>query len=160
MRKTVLAFGEILWDVFPTGRQLGGAPLNFASRLGPLGDRAVFVSRVGRDEEGEEALARMNELGIDPSLIQIDEQHPTGTVKVTVDDRGNPAFHILPGVAYDFIEPRTDMIDRARGADLIYFGTLVQRSAASRATLSTLLDQTSEKYAFPRSEPETGLLLA
>ncbi len=148
MLKTVLAFGEALWDVLPAGPQLGGAPLNFACRVRALGNRSMLVSRVGRDDYGRLALARIAELGLDLSHIQVDEQHPTGTVNVSVDAQGNPAFHIVAGVAYDFIEARSDLMELARGADLIYFGTLIQRSAGSRAALLQMLDQTRDKTAF------------
>src|SRR5438105_1425313 len=96
MRKTVLSFGETLWDLFPSGAALGGAPFNFACRVHALGDRATIVTRLGRDEYGRKALEQIAAVGMDVSHVQKDEHHPTGTVKVTLDGQGNPDFRIVP----------------------------------------------------------------
>jgi len=139
MRKTVLAFGEVLWDLLPTGAALGGAPFNFVYRAGSLGDRGLMVSRLGRDELGERAWRRLKALGMDGRLIQWDDDHPTGTVQVDLSDPNRPAFHIVPGVAYDHIEPRPELLQAAAGADCICYGTLIQRTPTSRRTLEELL---------------------
>ncbi len=143
MGKNVLSFGEILWDILPAGTILGGAPFNFACRVDSLGDRSLFVSRLGIDDAGEKAFAAVEEMGIDTSLIQWDDDHPTGTVKVSFDGQGKPDYIIVPGVAYDFVEPAEKLVNAAGEADLFCFGTLVQRSKTTRETLYRLLDAAS-----------------
>ncbi len=137
--KTVLSYGEALWDLLPTGPQLGGAPLNLACRLQNLGDRGVIVTRLGRDELGQLAALRIAELGMDTGFLQWDDQRPTGTVEVRVDAQGNPDFAILPEVAYDGIEVTYELLELAQQADCFCFGTLAQRSAGSALALERLL---------------------
>ena len=137
--KTVLSFGEALWDLLPDGPQLGGAPLNLAYRLSCLGDRGLLVTRVGRDELGQLAILRMAELGMDTSLVQSDDQLPTGRVEVKIDAEGRPDFTILPDVAYDRIEMTYELMEVAQVVDCVCFGTLVQRTAGSGTALQRLL---------------------
>ncbi len=142
--KTVLAFGETLWDLLPSGPQLGGAPCNFAFRVNALGERGVVVTRLGRDELGRKAFERLQALGMDTTHVQWDDLRPTGTVPVTIDAKGVPDFTIVQDVAYDFIEPTGALLDLAARADCVCFGTLVQRSPVSRATLTRVLDAAGE----------------
>ena len=137
--KRVVAFGEVLWDLLPDGRRLGGAPLNFAYRMRCLRDDAIIASRLGRDGLGREAADRLARLGFDSRLIQYDDAHPTGTVPVTLDEHGSPEFTIIPDVAYDYIEPTDALLNAAAGADCVCFGTLVQRKAASRGACRRVL---------------------
>jgi fructokinase len=143
-KKTILAFGETLWDVFPTGAKLGGAPLNFAYRMNSLGDRGVIVSRLGRDDLGKQAYDAMVSLGLDTTHVQWDEEHPTGTVPVVVDEKGNPDFTIIKDVAYDYMEVTDALLDVAREADCICFGTLAQRTEPTRRTLEQALGASGE----------------
>jgi len=137
----MVAFGEMLWDLLPSGRVLGGAPFNFAHRVAGIGDRGIMVSRLGNDALGREALAAMRTLGMDAACIQADTVHPTGTVPVSLDDAGSPVYTILPDVAYDHIAPTPEMEAAVAGADCLCFGTLVQRSPVSAATLHRLLSR-------------------
>jgi fructokinase len=148
MQKTILSFGETLWDLFPSGPVLGGAPCNLAYRLHSLGDRAVIVTRLGRDEYGARALEQLTALGMESTHIQMDDGHPTGTVQVTLDDKGNPDFHIVPAVAYDFIDVTDDLLELAATAECFCFGTLAQRSPASRLSLQRLLEVTAKCVKF------------
>src|SRR2546427_12294130 len=95
MQKTVLSFGETLWDLFPSGRALGGAPFNFACRVNSLGDRGIIISRIGRDDYGRKALEKIAEFGMDVSCLQQEDSHPTGTVKLSLGDQGNTEFIIF-----------------------------------------------------------------
>jgi len=140
MQKTVLAFGEVLWDLLPNATVLGGAPLNFAYRVNALGDKSRIVSRLGRDRLGEEAMAAILALGLDTSLIQWDDARPTGTVNVCFDEARNPDFTINPDTAYDFIESNDALLAAAAEADCLCFGTLSQRNPQSRETLGRVLD--------------------
>src|SRR5689334_8465905 len=104
MPKVVVSFGELLWDLLPTGHELGGAPSNFAYRMHSLGQEALIVSRVGNDELGRQAVEKLRANGLNANFIQIALDRPTGTVDVTVSPAGEPDFSIVPNVAYDFIE--------------------------------------------------------
>jgi fructokinase len=142
----ILAFGEILWDLLPSGRKLGGAPFNFACRAESLGDRGWMVSRVGRDDLGREAREAAVGLGMDVTGLQDDPEHPTGTVDVTFHD-GEPDYVIHPQVAYDFIEFTPQLLELAGRADCVCFGTLAQRHEVSRATCRRVLE--SARQALP-----------
>src|SRR5882724_6812198 len=148
MQKTVLSFGETLWDLFPSGPALGGAPFNLAYRIHSLGDRGMIVTRIGRDQLGREASQRIAGWGMDAAQVQLDDRYPTGTVKVTLDDKGNPEYFIVPKVAYDFIEVTRELLQLAAEADCICFGTLVQREEASRLSLHRLLDAAGRAVKF------------
>ncbi len=143
-KSKVIVFGEILWDLFPEGPRLGGAPCNLAYRLHSLGQSPIFISRLGRDEYGERAIKRLSETGMNLDRVQRDDKRPTGTVRVNVDARGNPDFLIVPDVAYDAIEFPKDGIEK-ESVSCFCFGTLIQRSEASRKTLHQMLN------AFPRA---------
>src|SRR5690242_16256810 len=101
---TVVGLGEILWDLLPSGRQLGGAPANFAYCSHLLGNHAVVASRIGSDYLGEEIRNRFSQAGLDHTSLQSDSTHPTGTVRVSLDAIGQPSYEIVEGVAWDFME--------------------------------------------------------
>jgi len=138
--KTVLSFGETLWDLLPAGPLLGGAPCNLAYRVNSLGERGLVVTRLGRDDLGRKAAERLRDLGMDLRLVQWDERRPTGTVPVRVDAKGIPTFTILEDVAYDSIEATPELLEEASRADCVCFGTLVQRAPGSRETLRRVLE--------------------
>ena len=137
--KRIISFGEVLWDLFPEGKELGGAPANFAFRIHSLGLSAWLVSRVGDDELGREAVNRLRQSGFSTEFIQVHPKLATGTVEIKVSELGEPDFQIVPGVAYDEIEFGDELERAVREADCIYFGTLAQRAAKSRETLGRLL---------------------
>jgi fructokinase len=138
-RPLVVGLGELLWDLFPKGKQLGGAPANFAYITALLGDCAVVASRVGNDRLGQEALWHLRSNGLNIDHLQRDTQHPTGTVKVEVDAKGQPEYHIIENVAWDFMEFSEDWISLARSTHAVCFGSLAQRCAVSRATIKAFL---------------------
>ena len=135
----VIGLGELLWDLFPKGKQLGGAPANFAYITAMLGDGGIVASRVGDDRLGQEALWHLKSSGLDVSRIQRDLAHPTGTVKVKVDSKGQPEYEITENVAWDFMEFSEDWIALARKASAVCFGSLAQRNPVSRATIRAFL---------------------
>lgn len=140
MSASILCLGEILYDVYPDQRRLGGAPFNFAYHLHRLGHDVAFVSRVGRDPDGESIERFLNERGVPDGFLQRDDTHPTGIVRVSLDDRGVPDFTIVAPAAYDFIAYEEVLAERLRGGpDLIYVGTLAQRHAVSRETIQRVL---------------------
>jgi fructokinase len=91
---TIVGLGELLWDIFPTHKELGGAPANFAYISSLLGDEAIVASRIGTDALGDEVLARLDGLGLDTTHVQRDPAHPTGTVAVELASDGQPRFEI------------------------------------------------------------------
>jgi fructokinase len=139
MSNSILAYGEVLWDLLPAGPALGGGPLNFGYRLSSLGDPVIMVSRLGRDDLGERAAHEIRALGMDAGFLQWDDTRPTGTVPVELDSQGHPRFTILPDVAYDEIETTPNLLALAARARCICFGTLIQRSARSRDTLTNIM---------------------
>lgn len=131
----VIGLGELLWDLFPAGKQLGGAPANFAYITSLLGDQGIPASRLGQDALGEEAIRRLGKLGLPTEFIQRDGEHPTGTVKVEVDAAGQPRFEISQSVAWDFLDWTPQWQKLAQQADAVCFGSLGQRSEHSRSTI-------------------------
>ena len=136
---TLVGLGEILWDMLPDGKQLGGAPANFAYHAQALGGRGVVVSCVGDDPLGREILSRLDELGLDKKYIAVDRNHPTGTVTVELDAKGRPSYIIHEDVAWDFIPSSPAVLDMASKCDAVCFGSLGQRSAVSRAAIRQFL---------------------
>jgi len=133
--KPPLIFGEVLFDRFPDGNVvLGGAPFNVAWHLQAFGAAPLFVSRVGNDSLGRRIRDAMSAWGMNSAGLQLDSQHPTGTVEVRFED-GEPAYDIVAGRAYDYIA--ADTIPRI-SPSLIYHGTLALRGAVSAQALATL----------------------
>jgi fructokinase len=144
----IVCFGEILWDLLPTGPVLGGAPFNLAYRIHSLGHPTVMVSRLGRDDRGNDAIARVAALGLETAFIQWDGRHPTGTVIVTFDERGGHDFTIVPDVAYDHITADQDLVALVGGAQALCFGSLIRRNPESARTLARLLTTFRGRHAF------------
>lgn len=138
----VVGLGELLWDILPSGEQLGGAPANFAYLTALLGDCSVVASRAGTDALGYKALDRLGQAGVTTSHVQLDEAHTTGTVKVQLSDNGKPAFTITEDVAWDFLEWTAGWEELAAEADAVCFGSLAQRSPRSRGTIRRFLKAT------------------
>lgn len=139
----IIGFGEVLWDVFPEERQLGGAPANFVYHAHAMGAKGYLVSRIGDDALGREIVDRLKELGVDAENVSVDSEHPTGTVKVNVDAAGKPSYDITEDVAWDYIPYTADLTNLAKEADAVCFGTLCSRHEVSRTTLLQFLDATA-----------------
>jgi fructokinase len=137
----VIVFGELLWDLFPNARRLGGAPANLAYRLHSMGADTQLVTRYGRDRLGARALLELLETRLPTDLFQLDDDLPTGTVEVEEAENGEPQYEIVPNVAYDRIELTDGMLKLASTAEAICFGTLIQRADTSRQTLYELLSR-------------------
>jgi fructokinase len=139
MTNEILCVGEVLWDALPDGLFLGGAAFNVACHLHALGEPVLFASRAGSDELGREIRRRMARFGLRTDLLQEDRELPTGFVAVSLDARGSPTFEILAPSAWDRIEEAPALLDAARGARALVFGSLAQRGPISRATIRRLL---------------------
>jgi len=138
----ILSIGEILYDVFPDRRRLGGAPFNVAFHLMRLGFPVRFVSSVGADDAGRGILRYLEDAGFNAEDIAIDPDHETGWVRVRLDDKGSPSFHIIPDVAYDTITGDAHLTAMVENApELIYFGSLIQRTDAGFRNLHDILDR-------------------
>jgi fructokinase len=140
--RLVVGIGELLWDMLPEGPQLGGAPANFTVMSGRLGNHAVILSRIGRDDLGRRAIDLLDPLPVDTSHLQVDPVHETGRVTVDFSD-GQPRYVIHQPAAWDCAELSDEWIQTAERADAICFGSLAQRSLDSRQSIQTLVAQTS-----------------
>jgi fructokinase len=138
----MIGLGEVLWDLLPSGKVLGGAPANFAYMASVLGDRSIIASRVGDDALGHEARTAMEQMGLSTSYVQHDKLHVTGTAKVAIDQAGQPSFTIQEPVAWDFLEWTTQWEDLSTKADVVCFGSLAQRSDKSAFTIERFLKNT------------------
>jgi fructokinase len=136
--RTILCWGELLWDLFPDGPRLGGAAANVAYHLTRLGDSARLVSRIGHDELGTKALSALEAASVDVGLVQRDEQCPTGTVRIELSD-GEPQYSIATQAAWDRIG-WSDALESALGvADAVVYGTLAQRTPLGSEVLERAL---------------------
>ncbi len=143
-RPTVIGIGELLWDCFPDARHPGGAPASVAFHTNQLGGHGVPLSAVGDDAIGKELVDHLSRTGLDTQYIQLDPIHPTGTVTVdtaTVDD---PIYTIHEGAAWDFFSANSEWIELAKNANAVCFGTLAQRSPASRTAIRACIQAASE----------------
>ncbi len=137
---TLICFGEILWDMLPSGPVAGGAPLNVTFHANQFGLKAKLISSIGADALGEGLSQFMANLGIPLDLIQTDPQLPTGTVNVTLSAGGSPSYEIVSPVAWDNIQPDTDAAAAVKNADALVFGSLACRTAQNKNTLLQYLD--------------------
>ena len=134
-RMSVLGIGELLWDLFPDGPRLGGAPFNVTANLRRLGHPAAFVTAVGDDDLGRAAMAAAAALGIDTDFVSVSPDLPTGTVNVVPDARMGHRFEIGSPAAYESLDPGGDVASRvaAWGPQASVFGTLAQRTPGTLA---------------------------
>jgi fructokinase len=137
----IVVIGEILIDRFPDYERIGGAPFNFAFHMRQMGWPVRFLSRIGDDADGRRVLETVKKSGLPAGDVQIDAHHPTGLVEVSLDRQGVPQFDIRSDAAYDHLDlTRVADIDPA-SADLIYYGTLIQRTENGYRQVQRFLDQ-------------------
>lgn len=135
----ITCYGEVLWDVFPTHKKIGGAPLNVALRLKSLSNDVSIISKVGNDDLGASLLQFIEELGVNTSNIQIDSELQTGKVKVTIDEKGSASYDIMFPRAWDAIATTNQDKELVSSSDAFIFGSLIGRNAISRNSLMSLL---------------------
>ena len=133
MKKVIVGIGEILWDMLPSGKALGGAPANFAYHAMRLGEEGWAVSAIGDDALGREIMGIVESKGLG-SIIAVTGK-PTGTVEVELDDKGVPTYNIMEDVAWDNIPFTQEMEGLAKRADAVCFGSLVQRMGSRDSVL-------------------------
>lgn len=141
MNDIIVGIGEVLWDVFPEGKRIGGAPANFAYHMSQFGFDSRVVSAVGEDVLGDEILENFNGKGLRYWVERV--PFPTGIVEVTLDGEGIPCYEIKQGVAWDNV-PYTPELDRlACQTRCVCFGSLAQRNVVTRTTLNRFLEAMS-----------------
>lgn len=145
MKKLIVGLGEILWDVFPSGKVLGGAPANFAYHINQTGHEGYVISSIGKDDLGREIMGQLSKYNL-PHIIQHSD-YPTGTVQVTLDREGIPSYRITDNVAWDFIEFSPLVEELAKKTSAVCYGTLAQRNDVTRNTF----------FNFFRSMPTNSL---
>ena len=145
MGRNILAIGEVLWDMLPSGPQLGGAPANFACHARALGAEARLVTRVGDDDLGRAILDRLARQGLPTDTVEVDPDAPTGTVSVDLGPDGQPQFTILENVAWDKIEGGFAAFAVASAADAVCFGSLAQRYSVAREAIRSLVAATEAR---------------
>lgn len=148
MAKTIVAFGEVVWDILPNGKVLGGTPSNLVYRCNSFGEKGHLLSRLGDDELGQEALKKLKDLGISDRNIQIDPVFKTGTVDVCFDEKREPKYKVASDVAFDHIEFSAEALKLVRKADCLVFGLLPQRFGLSKNTLRELIKESSDSLHF------------
>ena len=139
MNLKAVCFGEVLWDVFPTHKKIGGAPLNVALRLQSLGMNTAIVSKIGNDNNGAQILNYIRENFVSTNFIQKDTIHKTGEVSVILDKKGSATYTINYPVAWDYIEFNTDTQKLVSNVDVFIYGSLACRHSVSKDTLFNLL---------------------
>lgn len=144
-----LVYGETIWDVYPDGEVIGGAPFNFSAHLAHLGNEVRLITAVGNDSLGDRAFEQMKYHRIDTSFVQRNS-YPTGRCDVTLDENGIPRYDIVKDVSYDHIAVDDALIQAIKdyAPDVFYFNSLIQRSAESRAGLLKILDRCRFRQVF------------
>ncbi len=132
-RFNIVGIGEILWDILPMGKELGGAPANFAYHVSELGAQGYVISAIGKDVLGEEIISLLSPYNMNLRLSRSD--YPTGTVKVQLSGEGIPKYEIIENVAWDYISLDSSDILLAKKTDAVCFGSLAQRNEVSRKSI-------------------------
>ena len=140
MKRLVVGLGEVLWDMLPEGRKIGGAPVNFAYHAGQFGIDTMAVSAIGNDKLGEDTIAEMNGKHLNHIFPSV--PYPTGSVQVSLDEKGVPAYDIKENVAWDNIPFTNEIESVARSCRAVCFGSLAQRNAVSRNTIRKFIEST------------------
>lgn len=141
-KRMIVGLGEALWDVLPEGKKLGGAPANFAYHTGQFGLDTLAVSALGEDRLGDETIAAIEEQGLNYMMPRV--PYPTGTVQVTLDDEGIPAYDIKENVAWDNIPFTPEIEEIAASCRAVCYGSLAQRNVVSRENIQRFLDATPD----------------
>ena len=136
----VICFGEVLWDILPSGALPGGAPLNVAYHLKKLGIDPAVISRIGLDDYGKRLINLLSEFGVSTEYFDVDYDHPTGLVYANLNDQHEVAYDIAYPSAWDFIEWKDEYVQLTENAKYFVYGSLTSRNKTSRNTLEQLLE--------------------
>jgi len=144
----IVCFGEVLWDMLPSGSKPGGAPLNVAIHLKNFKIHPALISKTGNDSEGDELKKFLHQSGLSTEFIQTDDNLPTSKVLVKLDENKNATYEIVQPVAWDNIRFSTDIKELAKNADLVIFGSLASRNFETRKTLFKFLEHSTATRLF------------
>lgn len=139
----IVCFGEVLWDVYPQGKKLGGAPFNVAAHSTQLGTQGHIITKVGTDAYGIEILEAMKSQDIQTDFTQSDHTFATGVVNVQLDSQGTPSYEIKKPSAWDFIHTNLENLSLVERCDALVYGSLACRTDRNRQTLKDLTDISS-----------------
>jgi fructokinase len=148
MNKRIVAFGEVVWDILPNGKVLGGTPSNLVFRCNSFDEQGFLLSRIGDDDLGKEAIDKLKELNILDENVQMDTEFPTGTVHITFENDYDPRYIVTPDVAFDHIEFSAEALKLVREADCLFYGLLPQRFGISKNTLRELIKESPDSLHF------------
>jgi len=137
---SIVCFGEVLWDLYPDKKIIGGAPFNVFSRLHNLGNNVDFISSIGNDKLGNEILEHFNQNNYSNKFLNIDEKYETGSVIITLKN-GEPSYKILSNVAWDFIPLKASYDEILSDLDILVYGSLASRNIGSFKTIKELTKQ-------------------
>lgn len=143
--KQIVCYGEVLWDTFPGGKKLGGAPLNVALRAQSLGNKTTVISSIGKDAIGDEILDEINSYSSSTKHIQTSQNFSTSKVLVSLDKNGSASYEIEMPCAWDDIILLDQDIEIVKTSDAFIYGSLIARSKTSRETLFALLEKAKYK---------------
>jgi len=136
----VVCFGEVLWDILPTGAHPGGAPMNVAYHLKKLGTNPGLITKIGLDKYGEDLVNILAKSGVTTEYFYVDYDNPSGLVYANLNDHQEVVYDIVYPSAWDFIELKEEMNSLVKNAEYFVFGSLTSRNKVSRDTLSKLLE--------------------
>ncbi|GEL09754.1 fructokinase [Flavobacterium glycines] len=142
---SAVCFGEVLWDIFPTHKKIGGAPLNVALRMNSLGASSTIISKIGNDENGKDIVNYIEDHNMSSDAIQVDSDYMTGVVHVMINEKGNASYDIHYPSSWDKIVVNKAAEKQTSEADVFVFGSLICRDEISRATLFSLLNKAKYK---------------
>lgn len=145
LQHQVVCFGEVLWDILPSGALPGGAPMNVAYHLNKLGINPALITKIGYDDYGNKLVDLLSGKGLTVDHFDVDYEHPTGLVYANLKDRHEVAYNIVYPSAWDFIEWKESLSALVKTADLFVYGSLTSRNNTSRDTLYQLLDDARKK---------------
>ena len=137
---SIVCFGEVLWDLYPDKKIIGGAPFNVFARLNNLGNNVDFISSIGNDKLGNEILEHFDQNNYSNKFLNIDEKYETGSVIITLKN-GEPSYKILSNVAWDFIPLKASYDEILSDLDILVYGSLASRNIGSFKTLKELTKQ-------------------
>jgi fructokinase len=145
LQHEVVCFGEVLWDILPTGPLPGGAPMNVAYHLKKLGTNPALITKIGLDKYGEDLVNILSKSGVTTDYFYVDYEHPTGLVYANVNDHHEVIYDIVYPSAWDFIELKDEMSSLVKAAKYFVYGSLTSRSKVSRDTVNQLLEVAQTK---------------
>ncbi|MTG96704.1 MULTISPECIES: carbohydrate kinase family protein [Myroides] len=140
-----VSFGEVLWDIFPTYKRIGGAPLNVVYHLRKFGIETHIITKIGDDDLGNKILKHIQDNQISSDNVQRDSTYRTGTVFATFDDHNEANYDFLENSAWDYIDLEEKTINLVKRSDVFIFGSIASRSAKSRNTLTQLIEVANYK---------------